>query len=108
VRRQADDRLRTQELSRFTRRKIILSDVNARRTRQPREVHTVVDDDGSIVLAAQADDVISQAEERFGGEALRAKLNEPSPSIEEGTRKVERRPTGAFGDIDVDDGGECG
>jgi hypothetical protein len=85
-------------------RQIVLPDVDAIRTREPRDVRTIVHDEERVRRVRSVHDGRREVEEFAGRETFGAELKERRPAREEGPRQIERLPPSALGDIDINNG----
>jgi hypothetical protein len=100
---ETDDCLGTEQLARLAWWHVVLTHVHAGRAGHASEIDSVVDDDPRAVPVRRGDGRVAKLEEQARREPLGAKLNEGRSPVEEGVQEIERRPTGAGRNADVDD-----
>ena len=103
----ADDRSFTEQPPRGLGRKIVLTDVNALRGRDERDVSAVVDDDVRVIGMSEPYRRVREIEQRRRPELFGAELNQRGAAVKVRPRKIDRRPSGSRCQIDVHDGVEA-
>jgi len=103
VRRESDDWAGAEHRSRVRGAEILLTDVDAVSAGQPRDIHTIVDDENAAGGMRDVADADGQIEKRASRNGLGANLQPPRAAGNAGGRQIRERPARAGGDIGVED-----
>ena len=103
VRRQADDRIRTDEISSRRGRQIVLADVHAAGAGEPGDVGAIVDDRERSCTSRLFDDRRCRLEQPSARRALGADLKEASAARQAGRGEIDQCPAGALRDVGIED-----
>jgi hypothetical protein len=104
VRRESHDRVSADDRPRVRRQQVVLPDMNTRRSREPGDVCTIVDDQPGARGPGILTDRGRELEERAAFQLLRAQLQQARATGQIGAREIARRPSGGRRDAGVDDG----